>query len=505
MTPTADKEADESRPGGTIRGNTAYAFASQVATAAFTAGVTLYLVRTLEPDGYGLFALALAFGGILLLPSDFGVSYSAARFVAEARGDRGAVAAILGDALRLKMFTALPVSALLAAAAGPIAAAYGEPGLVWPLRGIALALLGQSVFMLHGGAFIALGRTSRYLRLVLGESVVEATATVALVALGGGVAGAAFGRAAGYLAGAALGLALTWRAFGPAAVALRAPPTTRRASMARYAGALLVVNGAFTVFNYIDVLLIGALIGPTAAGLFSAPLRLSTLLHYPGLALSNGLAPRMARSEREQPETAAFLTALRWLVILQAAIVVPVVVWATPLVRLLLGPEYGPSAGVLQALAPYLFLQGLGPLVSVTVNYLGEARRRIPIALGAVAVNVVVDLALIPTIGIEGAAIGTGLAYALYVPAHLRICARILGLDLRPLLRTLVRTLVAACAMAVVLALAGTGELSAGAALAGGVGGVLAFAGTLVLLREVSLDELRLARRAFVRALPLPS
>jgi O-antigen/teichoic acid export membrane protein len=505
MTPAADTEAEESRAGGTIAGNTAYAFATQVATAAFTAGVTFYLVRALGPDGYGLLSLALAFGGILLLPSDFGLSYSAARFVAEERGNRGAVAAVLSQALRLKLITTLPVSLLLAALAGPIASAYGEQDLVWPLRGIALALFGQSVLMLHGGAFVALGRTSRYFRIVLGESVVEATATVALVALGGGVTGAAFGRAAGYIAGAALGIAMTWRAFGPAALSLRKPGARRHPSIARYAGAMLVINGAFTVFSYIDVLLIGVLLGPTAAGLFGAPLRFSTLLHYPGLALSNGLAPRMARSEHAPPATDAFLTGLRWLVILQAAIVVPVVVWAEPIVRLLLGPDYGPSAGVVRALAPYIFLQGIGPLVSVTVNYLGGARRRIPVALGAVAINVVVDLALIPTIGIEGAAIGTDLAYLLYVPAHLAICASMLGLDLRPLARTLMRAAVAATAMAAVLVVAGTSDLSLAAALVGGLGGLLAFGGTLLLLREVSLDELRLARRAFARALPLPS
>jgi hypothetical protein len=71
MTPAAEREAEESSAGGTIGGNTAYAFASQVATAAFTAAVTVYLVRALGPDGYGLLALALAFGGILLRPASW--------------------------------------------------------------------------------------------------------------------------------------------------------------------------------------------------------------------------------------------------------------------------------------------------------------------------------------------------------------------------------------------------------------------------------------------------
>jgi heme-degrading monooxygenase HmoA len=72
-----------------------------------------------------------------------------------------------------------------------------------------------------------------------------------------------------------------------------------------------------------------------------------------------------------------------------------------------LGPGYEESADVLRALTPYVFLAGLAPLVSLAVNFLGEARRRIPIALGAVAVNVAIDVTLIPRIGIVAGAIGT--------------------------------------------------------------------------------------------------
>ena len=62
----------------------------------------------------------------------------------------------------------------------------------------------------------------------------------------------------------------------------------------------------------------------------------------------------------------------------------PLVVWATPIVDLLLGPSYGESVDVLRALAPYVLLASLGPLLSLTVNYLGEARSRIPLAIGAI-------------------------------------------------------------------------------------------------------------------------
>ena len=112
-----------------ISRNTAFAFATQLTSAAFTAGVTLYLVRALGPSGYGVFALAVAIGAMLVLLADLGVTQSAERFIAERRSQPGAVAALLGDALRLKLIAAAVACGALFALAGPIADAYGEHDL----------------------------------------------------------------------------------------------------------------------------------------------------------------------------------------------------------------------------------------------------------------------------------------------------------------------------------------------------------------------------------------
>jgi O-antigen/teichoic acid export membrane protein len=261
--------------------------------------------------------------------------------------------------------------------------------------------------------------------------------------------------------------------------------------IAGYAGALLVIEGAFVLFEQIDVLLIGALLSATAAGLFQAPLRLVTFLHYPAYAVAAGVAPRVARHEVEGSSVDPFAGALRGLVLFQAALLAPLVIWADPLVELVLGPDYAKSAEVLRALAPYVFLAGLGPLVSMAVNYLGEARRRLPIAIVAVAVNAGIDVVLIPEIGIVAGAIGTNVAYAIYVPAHLWICRSLLDLPMRPLLVSFAKALVAAAAMAGVLALFGTKDVSLPELLAGGVIGLAVYVGALLVLRELSRDEMR--------------
>ena len=57
----------------------------------------------------------------------------------------------------------------------------------------------------------------------------------------------------------------------------------------------MLVDGANSLFTMIDILLIGAYLGSREAGLFSAPTRLLIFFFYPGVAVANGVAPRMTR------------------------------------------------------------------------------------------------------------------------------------------------------------------------------------------------------------------
>ena len=91
------------RPEGVARG-AVYSFGTQFATSAFTAALTLYLVRALEPSGYGLLALAIAIAGLVSIPADLGISGSVARFVAESGGDPARIPRIVTDALGARRF-----------------------------------------------------------------------------------------------------------------------------------------------------------------------------------------------------------------------------------------------------------------------------------------------------------------------------------------------------------------------------------------------------------------
>ena len=328
----------------------------------------------------------------------------------------------------------------LAALAGPIANAYDVSELEWPLRIIAIALVGQSFMVLFTASFEALGRNALGFRLAFSESAIEVSASLALVLAGAGVAGAAGGRAIGYGCAAVVGAVLLLRALDRNRFRGIPAPDLRLRRLAGYAGALFVVDAAYMAFTQIDVLMIGAILDARSAGLFAAPAQILLFAEYAGLALAAAVAPRLARGEGREPNVAAFQMALRGLIAFQFALVAPIVVWADPITDLLLGSDYEESAEVFRALAPYVLMAGPATLLALGANYLGVAGLRVPLALGALAINAGLDAILISELGIVAGAIGTNVAFLLFLAGHLAICRSEIDLPLAPLSLTLLRT-----------------------------------------------------------------
>jgi O-antigen/teichoic acid export membrane protein len=489
------EEPARGRPRG-ILANTLFGLLAQGTTAVFTTVLTLYLVRALGPDAYGLFTLALSIAAVGILVSDFGLASSVGRYVAEGHDDLPSVRQVTDIGLRLKLVGAFGVGGALFLLAPLIADLYGKQALVDPLRLVGVSLVFESMLMLYTSTFGALRRVVLNARTIFLESLVETLASIGLVVGGGGVAGAAGGRAIGYAAGALIGASLLARIVGRPR--LRRDPADAGVTRAikSYARPLLVINGAYTLYSYIDALLIGLLLTARDVGEFTAPLRLITLVGYVGQSVATAVSPRLAG---DRPDLASFSRALRWMIILQAFLIVPMAAWSEPIVNLLLGPKYRLAGDVLLALVPYAFLYGLGPLIAMTVTYAGHARQRVPIVLFSLGVNLVIDLVLLPTIGVLGAAVGTGIGFAIYVPAHLRVFITDFHTDVRPIVRTLLRALVSAALAVGALLAIGHRDLAVWQWAAGIVAAPTVFVAALMATGEISRAELRAVATRFRR------
>ena len=472
-----------------ISRNVGFAFAVKMVGAVCSGALLIFLTRYLSLEEYGVFVLAMSVGALVALPSDLGIAQSAARYAAEAIGDKRLIAAIVSDAVRVKLLASTVVSLALIALAGPIASAYGTPELEWPLRIVALSIFCETFLLLYNALFQALGRISAYLRVVTLESLSEVSLSVSIVLLGGGAAGALAGRAAAYAVAAGYGVFVISRTLRERLPLRRSSGNARR--ILGYGSALLIIDGAFTLFSRIDALLIGAILSVEAVALFEVPIMLVGFLAFVGQSVASGVAPRMARTADGEPDLVALQRGLAIMVAFQGVFLAPLIVWAGPILDLLVGAKYADSAEVLRALAPFAFLVGVSPMLALSVNYLGEARRRVPIAIAALLLNVAIDVALLSEIGIVAAAIGTNVAYGFYAAAHLWILHRVAGLSVRPILLGIGRTLVAVAAMCGVLLALGTGDVALWVLFIGAPLSMSVYLAALVLVRAVSIDDLR--------------
>ncbi len=477
---------------GPVR-NSVFALVSQLSGAFFTVILTLFLVRKLGRTDYGVLALTLSIGTIVALISDVGISFSASRFAAERPRDRLHVAAVLRTSLGMKAIASAVSVVALVLLAPLIADGFGIPALNTPLRIMSIAAAAQAFGALFLAWFVALGRVSTSVWYALVESATEATSTITIVLLGGGTAGAVAGRAIGYTVAGVMIALLAVRLVGWPAIKAAGGRAFPARQIANYGVALLVIDGVFAIFDRVDVLIIGAILNSSAAGEFEAATRLVLFLYYPAFAAGSGFTPRLAEGQRTEADVDRFMAALRYTILIYLLFAAPLLVWATPIVHLLLGSDFSASAAVLRGLSPTLVLAGMAPVLAGAANYLGEARRRVPLAIAALGVNIVIDVLLVDPIGIVAGALGTGAAFVIYTGGHLRICQRALGVRFSVLLPTLLRGLIAASVAVLALFVIGTEQLNPAEWLGGALLATAGYLVALLLLRELSVDDLRAA------------
>jgi O-antigen/teichoic acid export membrane protein len=420
----------------------------QIVSVIATGGLTLALIRLLGPLDFGRYAITLAVGGVVLLPIDLGLSGSTGRYVAQ-ETKRARIAQMLSSGLVLKLVTAVIATAGLVVAAPYIGHGYGDDRLIWPLRLMAGVVLAQSLLGFVIGSFNAVRLSSRALYVGALESISEGIVALALVLGGAGVVGALAGRLAAFGTATVVGLVVLDRRFRlRRRVARPTRATIRR--IAGYGVALAIVDAAWALFVQVDVILIAAFLDSRHAGFFQAPVRVLALVSYPGLAIATALGPRVS-IDSSAASLQRFRSSIQLLLAFQMLCAAIVVTAGASLVRFVAGANYTDAQLVTRTLAPWVLMSGIAPVASKALDYLGAGRERMPFALGAAGVNALIDVVLLPRIGIVGAAIGTDVGMAVFVGGMLSICRRRLGYSIVHLLEDARPFIVPAALVAVAL------------------------------------------------------
>lgn len=188
----------------------------------------------------------------------------------------------------------------------------------------------------------------------------------------------------------------------------------RAGEMLRASWPLLVSGVAITVYMKVDQIMLGQIIGDKAVGLYSAATRISEVWYFVPMAIVASVLPailqsRMASEAQYYRRLQLLFDVMVWLSI---GVAVPMTFLSTPVVTLLFGSDYAAAGEVLAVhiwAAIFVFLG-----VASSNWYLAENRLVLNLqrAILGMAVNVVLNLCLIPSYGALGAAWATVISYA---------------------------------------------------------------------------------------------
>jgi O-antigen/teichoic acid export membrane protein/GT2 family glycosyltransferase len=397
---------------------------------------TICLARTLGPELLGDYAVGLQVSLLLGLASDAGVRLLTAREIVAAESP-AAVAAWIHASLRVRLWLAGAAFAVFA----PCAIALAADPLFWLLCGAAVF---TTVFDQKGIAD-ARGRTGDEVRL---ETLATAVYVAGIACLWAVEAMTLRALAATYL-GSRLVYAVLARRCLPALP--REVPAVPVLRMLRTGGVLGATQVCSDLIRSSDLILLRAMLGAEAAGLFAAAQKVALAAEVPVRALSRLLQPHLQHAAARGDASGTLERSLR----ASAHLVLPIAaggfVLAEPLVVRLFGHAYADAAWTLRWLLVASVLVGVGSRYG-NMLFARRAHRTYVASIGAgLLLNLSLSVALIPAFGPAGTALATVIATAVTSALAARALARTVALTwIRPFAHPVAHAvLVAAVAAAV--------------------------------------------------------
>jgi len=388
----------------------------RVASAFLAFATSLVLARILGADGYGVFAYALAWAGLLAVPARLGMDTLLVRSVAayRAKGEWALLKGVLRFARRWVLAASTGIVSL-AALGGWIAVGDGDSPT---LRAFWIALLAVPLIALNECRQGILRALDRVILGQLPDMVVRSGALLLF-------AGIAFAATEGLPPEAYVGLAVTAFAVAfllgalwlvrevPAEVRAARHATDRRAWLLA-ALPMLFLAGMQVVNRKADVIMLGSIEGTNAAGLYSVASQGADVVLFVLVAINSALGPTVAALHaRGEPARLQYVVTRAARATLLASFLVAVTLILLRGVYLgLFGEEFVAASTALTILTVANLLHVAFGSVGVLLVMTGNERLAAKGIGLTVVLNVVLNAILIPRYGLAGAAVATATSMA---------------------------------------------------------------------------------------------
>lgn len=400
---------------------------------------TMYFAHAIGAAAYGVFSLFLAYCGIFNLIGDGGFGGAAVKRISEGKEQNAYFTAFLF--LRVALLAASVVAVL---ALGEYLSSEGTASMVtWLILALIVGVfLSVTSAGVYGEGMVGVSQTAGLL-----NNVVKVLVQVIAVFLGYGTAGLVGGFIAGMIAGGLFSLRyLRLRLARFTAAHLK--------NLFTFSFWIFLSGSGAIVFSYADTILLSYYMTTADVGIYRIAFQFTAAATFTTLALHTTLFPKISRWHADGALDRVTLSLAR-AVTYSLLLAVPVAVGGWILGDRLLYFFYGAGfAAGAPALAVLLLVQVVNVfmyLQTMCLNAIDRPRESFYATGTAAVVNILLDLALIPLLGIVGAAVATLATMLVNVAIARHYLARQIPVEIErgPVLHILL----AAGAMAVVILL----------------------------------------------------
>jgi O-antigen/teichoic acid export membrane protein len=372
------------------------------------ASLAFYIIvaRELGTDSFGDFMFALSLTTVLTTAAGFGTDNLLAREVAR---EPGRVHHFVTNLVAIKL---VGTSALVLLAVGIVAVAGKPSATVLAVAIVGAGVAVENITKTWYSAFQAFERMS----LISVSLIVNRTATaaigIAVLLLGGGLIAVSVI----YLVGSLLGAAVAIWAFKRYVVAPRRKIDRTRWMGLIKAGIPIGIAGfLFSVLLKVDASLLGFLGGQDASeevGVYSAAFRIVEATMFLSWSFGAAALPWLARHDHQAavPLSHGYELGVKAITAVFLPLGLALVFFSGGIIQLLYGDQYQGAELPLSLLGVTTALYGINHFTA-TLLTARDQPHRFAWAAGAVAVqNVIMNVALIPAYGADGAAFSAGVS-----------------------------------------------------------------------------------------------
>ncbi|MHB1325376.1 MAG: oligosaccharide flippase family protein [Thermoleophilia bacterium] len=466
--------------------NISYLFVCQAASRLLGLALNLVLARRLTDAGYGRYSLILVIVMIAGMAADFGTASILIREVSRRRSESSS---LLGTTLIIRGVTTVIVTASVLVM---VLVSGMEAGFAVPLMFATLALIPTSLSTAAEAALQGFERMDL-------SALADVVFSVALTAVGAAVVYSGGGVTA--MTGVYLGASVVRLAYSTSAYRRLVGNLEGAGGSWRFSGGRLrsLVRESFPVLYWqlvslayykVDVLLLGAFRSEAEVGWYAVAYKLFEVPVMFGWLAVQSLLPLMSRMYEDSKENLALLfeKVMKYVWIAGLGVGILMAVASGPVIGLLLPSEYEPAVLVLQVLGAALpFMAGCVLFGNLFIS-MELQRRMAKWSLLSLAVNLGLNLALIPAYGVRGAAVTTLVSEIFSFILFYGFTAHYLG-HIRLVEVLLAPLLAAGIVLGAMLLMARYSAPIAAAA------GIVLYPVTIYLFRIVSQDDLVYFRR----------